>query len=395
MVKNIIIFILASLLLVIVASSIASRRNLNIIDRDFQWERAIDRANAVEKAKTYKVVMVISDDNYTAKESFGGILEAIKIINDEGGINGKPIEMKMVGAKGTKQSYLETIQEYCTPLDVALCIGPFISGFVPSSRSLMQFEAMPLVSPMTVFAQTLPKLEPESYASYFPPIEILVSSIAKRMSDFNHKNILLISPKDNSYGAIVATAFQGYRNTHSLFRNTYRINYNSPLNAFSLQSFFVGFESISKIDAIFFTGDYNDYVKLKAFLKRIEFMPPIFATEDLNVDNIEKDNYQGGLYVPTMYLHNDINDFKARFLKDTRKECNYSIELSSRIIFDFRNYLNKHTYEPFDLVRFFTLKSKELYSDQNNYEIDFKVIKNYKSTNEVDIENNKSFIENY
>lgn len=135
MVKNIIIFILASLLLVIVASSIASRRNLNIIDRDFQWERAIDRANAVEKAKTYKVVMVISDDNYTAKESFTGILEAIKIINDEGGINGKPIEIKMVGAKGTKQSYLETIQEYCTPLDVALCIGPFISGFVPSSRS--------------------------------------------------------------------------------------------------------------------------------------------------------------------------------------------------------------------------------------------------------------------
>ncbi len=344
MVKNIIIFILASLLLVIVASSIASRRNLNIIDRDFQWERAIDRANAVEKAKTYKVVMVISDDNYTAKESFTGILEAIKIINDEGGINGKPIEIKMVGAKGTKQSYLETIQEYCTPLDVALCIGPFISGFVPSSRSLMQFEAMPLVSPMTVFAQTLPKLEPETYASYFPPIEILVSSIAKRMSDFNHKNILLISPKDNSYGAIVATAFQGYSNTHSLFRNTYRINYNSPLNAFSLQSFFVGFESISKIDAIFFTGDYNDYVKLKAFLKRIEFLPPIFATEDLNVDNIEKDNYQGGLYVPTMYLHNDINNFKARFLKDTRKESNYNIELSSRIIFDFRNYLNKHTY---------------------------------------------------
>lgn len=379
MVKNVIIMMLILVLAVIFVKELAG--NERIIDREFQEEKAVDRAKSVKKAHDYELTMVIGTDNYTAKESLTGFKEAIKLINDKGGIKEKKLLLNVYYTDGTKPKYLANIVKYCTKLNNIVCLGPYISGFAPSARSLMQFYAMPLVSPMTVYSDTLPKLDPEIYVSYFPELKIWVEEIIKKMHNNQVKNVLLISPKQQSYGSLIATAFHAYSNAHNAFSTVHRVNFTSPLNIGSIQSSFVGLEAIDSLDAIFFSGDYNDYVILKNFLKRINFTKPIYATEDINVENITHDDYKGGLIFPVLEIKQFNEDFRASYLKTYGKKTNFNVELSAKIIFDISTYLNTKDYQPFTFTKFLAKSAHDFYQNKDNYSITFK--DNYKHLQEL------------
>lgn len=370
MIKNLIIIILTLVVCIMGLKIVYGSRN-SFIDKDFQQENASLRSESVRKAQDINFAMIISNDNYTAKESLTGIQAAIDLINQKGGIKGKKIKLNVQYVDGYKPDYLSGIEEYCVPSHVSLCIGPFVSGFVPSARALMQFASVPLVSPMTIYSESLPALSPEAYVSYFPKLYVWTAAIAQRMKDNNIKKILIISPKENSYGALIATKFQNYNNQHNLFKTVYRVNFTTPPNQATIQSSFVGLEAIDQLDAIFFTGDYNDYLRLKQFLHKIKFKKPIYGTEDLNVKEILNDDYLGGVYVPILDIHKFDEEFRKYYNQKMGYKSNFNVELSAKVIFDTANYLSQKEYEPFELVEFLQLQSQDFYKDNKNYSISF------------------------
>ena len=109
MVKNVIIMMLILVLAVIFVKELAG--NERIIDREFQEEKAVDRAKSVKKAHDYELTMVIGTDNYTAKESLTGFKEAIKLINDKGGIKEKKLLLNRYNIQRLRFFHLQNIPE--------------------------------------------------------------------------------------------------------------------------------------------------------------------------------------------------------------------------------------------------------------------------------------------
>jgi ABC-type branched-subunit amino acid transport system substrate-binding protein len=372
MIKNIIIVILSLFLAFFIYLKMDNSSSFNYIDRDFQKENAEDRSKAVESASNVEIVVVIGNDNYTAKESLQGIKTAVDLINAGNGVKGKKINLLVKYTDGTKPKYLEAVQEFCTPKKVAACIGPYISAFTPSTRAITQFESVPLVSPMTIYSEKLPPLNPDNFVSYFPQLDIWIKALMDNMSQHSYKNLLIISPKNNSYGDIFSTALQSYNNQQKIFDAIYRVNFQPPMNRQAIQNSLVGHEAIGTIDAIFFAGDYDDYLRLKVALKNMKMIVPVYTTEDLNVDDIDKDDYPGELVVPILRVTKLFNqDFAKEYKKQYGAEPNFNIILSGMVIYDISEQIAKNGYEPIDLSKKLRKKAELFYEDKDAYFIDF------------------------
>lgn len=372
MIKNVIIAILGLALALFIYLRIDTDSSLNLIDRDFQLEHAADRIKGVKKTNTIRLAMVISDDNYTAKESALGIEAAIDLINEDNGIKGKKLELVKQYTKGTMPKYLAAVQQFCTPDDIAVCIGPYISAFTPSVRALTQFESVPLVSPMVVYSEKLPRLTPDNFATFFPELDIWLAALLQQMKTRNFKNLLIISPKNNSYGDIFSTALQRYNNDHKAVEAIYRINFQQPLNTQLIQNSLVAHEAVGNIEAIFFAGDYDDYLRLKPALTEINMLVPIYTTEDLNVDGISTDDYLGELFVPTLKIKKGLAPSFAKRLKEKyHKELNFNLELSGMIIYTLKTELEQNEYDPIALSEALRKAAKDFYADKNGYSVDF------------------------
>ena len=164
-----------------------------------------------------------------AVEAIQGMELAIEMLNRKGGVLRKKLELVKRDNVVTLPQYSAAVQKFCDTPAIAAVIGPFSSGYIPTGRSLTQFQGLPLISPLTVSSEKLPPLTPDNFVTFFPPLELWSNTILEDMEKKGYKNLLIISPETDTYGDIFCTALERMSRQRPLFERVYRLNYQLPL----------------------------------------------------------------------------------------------------------------------------------------------------------------------
>lgn len=297
--KNTIIFILSVALCYFILNALGTFNFGSLIEHDSRTIYAQKRNVAVSAAKELTIGLVCNPDNGAVQIQLEGMEQAVKSINEQGGILGKPVKLLVMEA-GNLAEHNQALQELCNQEDVAVCIGPFSSDYISSMRSLSQFHALPLVSSCTVFPDTLPELKPENYITFFPPLNEWTNCIIEHIKAQGHKDMVLISPNGNSYGSIFATNLEREGRRQSVTSSIYRINYQPPFNRNSFSRILHHYSGKHFSDVIVFTGEYTDFQVFCKLAQEFDIKQPIYGTDDLNVEELARDLEQvpSALYLP-------------------------------------------------------------------------------------------------
>ncbi len=297
--KNSIIFLLSLALCYFILNALGTFNFGSLIEHDSRAIYAKERNIAVSTAAQFKIGLVCNPDNGAVKIQVEGMQKAVDDLNAKGGISGKPVTLIIKRASNLAE-HNQALQELCKQRDVAVCIGPFSSDYIPSMRSLSQFQALPLVSSCTVFPDTLPELSPENYITFFPALKEWSSSIIDHIKEAGHKDLVLISPNGNSYGSIFATELERESRQKSVYNNIYRINYQTPFNRDSFSRILHHYSGKHFSDVIVFTGEYTDFMVFCKLAKECKIKQSLYGTDDLNVEELATnlDELPSTLYLP-------------------------------------------------------------------------------------------------
>lgn len=356
---------------------------LDIVDYDLGFNHEYregllsDRIEAVNKSQTFNLINVLYEDNvsyYVENQVAEGFGIVVDYINHKGGIANKKVSLQTIKVKyNDEQAYLAEIQNSCSKKDIAVCVAPYGSALIPSVRTLTHFSGVPLISPLTVKSEKLPKLDDDNFSSLFLPLNVWVSSYLKEIEGKNIKKLLIISPSSNTYGDIFSTALERYNNQNNSFEWLFRINYNGALDD-DLEYQLKLHSRDYKFDAVFFAGKYKDFDVFKNILKQLQINIPIYTTDEILVQDIENDNYEYGLYVPFYEIRLNVDDeFKEYWLKNKGKDVDTGGMLAYMLLDLVKKgiELNNNLYDPVKLVDYVNQNVDEIYSNTKNYEINF------------------------
>lgn len=283
--KNTIILLLSLALLYFILITLGIFEYGSLINHDTRTIAAQNRAAAVAQSPTFRMGIIIDKDNASSIVQLRGIEKAIEELNQKGGILGKPVQLLTKHAC-TLSEHNTAAQELCVQSDVALCLGPFSSDFIPSMRCLTGFQALPLISSSTVFSDKLPPLEHENFISFFPPLEQWTTAMVEDIIASGHKDIMIISPDENSYGDIFATDAERVSRIKSSFDNIYRINYQKPFSRDIFSRIMRHHSDKRLCDVVIFTGDFLDFLSFTQLAKELGVKQGVYGTDDLNVTEL-------------------------------------------------------------------------------------------------------------
>lgn len=278
--KNSIITLLAVALLFFLAHALGVFDFGSFIDREYRNQYAEKRTQAVHAAPAWKLAIAYDEHDRPTKESVQGAVLAAELINKNGGVLGRPIELIIRNQATTLPQYNAAVQSFCNDFSVAAVIGPYRSGDIPSARALTQFQGMPLVSPTTVASEKLPPLEPDNFVTFFPPLSAWVEVLLSDMEKRGFREVLLVSPESGSYGDIFCTAIERASRNRLGGSHVMRINYQSPLRMHKIINTLRNYTHENGIDAIFFGGKHADYLEFGHLMKNLGITRPVYISDD-------------------------------------------------------------------------------------------------------------------
>lgn len=349
--KNTIIFILSLALCYFILNALGAFNFGSLIEHDSRTRYAQERNAAVQASPNFQIGLVCDQDNGAVQIQVEGMRQAVEKLNEQGGILGKPVTLIIKQARNLAE-HNNAVQELCQQKDVAVCMGPFSSDYIPSLRSLTQFQALPLVSSCTVFPDTLPELSPENYITFFPPLKEWSRCMIDHIAKAGHKNMLLISPNGNSYGSIFATELERESRRQSAYNSIYRINYQAPFNRDGFVRILHHYSGKQLSDVIVFTGEYTDFKVFCQLAREFNITQPLYGTDDLNVAELAQDlkSLPSTLYLPYAVYGEEKRHHMSRLgyvsimaiAKAIEKEQGYHAE---RLIQDLYRYKKSEEYK--------------------------------------------------
>lgn len=278
--KNTIITLLATALLIFLLHALGIFDFGSFIDKEYRNQYADKRAQAVNAAPTWKLAIAYDEQDRPIKDSVRGAVLAAELINKQGGVLGRPIELIIQNNTSTLPQYNAAVQSFCKDLSVAAILGPYRSGDIPSARALTQFQGLPLVSPITVASEKLPALEPENFITFFPPLSAWVEVLLSDMEKRGFREVLLICPESGSYGDIFCTAIERASRNRLGGCHVMRINYQSPLRMHKISNTLRTYTHENGIDAIFFGGKHADYIEFGHLMNTLGISRPTYISDD-------------------------------------------------------------------------------------------------------------------
>lgn len=327
--KNTIIALLTSALLFFLLHAMGIFEFGSIFDQEYRNWYAEKREKAVNASPTWKLAMPLYEQDIFSQESAKACTLAARLINEKGGILGRPVELLTPSTLQTSPEYNNAVQNFCSDFSIAALIGPFRSGDIPSARAISQYQGLPLVSSVTVASEKLPALEQDNFITFFPPLSNWVEVLLNDMDKRGYREILLVSPESDTYGDIFCTAIERASRSRLGGCRVVRINYQTPLRMQKIISTVRNYTESDGIDAVFFGGKHEDYCEFGHLLENIGITRPVYISDDAYLPGKMKVTGIDALLMPEAVVDDVPEDFMAAWLAETDgRQPSYHTKLS-------------------------------------------------------------------
>lgn len=331
--KNCIIILLAAVCVYLLLNALGVFQFGSFIDRGHRsWNEQV-REKSVRKSPVLKFGAAYDVADRPAVEAMEGVKLAAELLNQDGGADGKKLEIICRDDVKTLPEYCAAVQQFCDDPATAAVIGPFSSGYIPSARALTQFHGLPLISPLTVRSEKLPQLEPDNFVTLFPPLKLWIEAILAHMEKNGHRNILIVSPEADTYGDIFSTALERESRRRAGFDGVYRLNYQSPLRRGDLLHAVRNYAGDRNFDAVFFGGTFADFPEFLALLKERRLTVPVYGNDDLYIPQIRSVVMGSVLCLPRAELRRKDTRFVKEWVRRFGREPSYHAVLGAESVF--------------------------------------------------------------
>ena len=356
MMKNTLLLLLSICCVFLLLLSLGTFEGFAPLGESTQQRAQGQRIKAVNKAATFQLAIVIDEHKAHTMQTMHGVELALDMVNEQGGVGGKKLELITLQGAYNQQLYCERVQQVCDQYDVAALIGPLSTDSLSSARALTQFAALPLVSPVTVVPDTLPALQPDNYVTFFPALSLWVEAMLDHMQARDIKNLLIISPQSGSYGDIFSAALE--RSSDNGLEQVLRVNYQEPLRRRELRRAIVNYGLIDSPDcALFFAGEVEDLPELLALLQQVGLGDvPLYGTDNLvTPQGYKLQPVQGTFYLPEVSFTAPFarfEEFATRYAASYGYSPDFHGILGAQSVFALAQALQEmEHYDPFALVQ--------------------------------------------
>lgn len=339
--KNGIIILLALICIFFLLNALGVFQFGSIIDRNHRTWYENMREKAVRKSPALKLGTAYDRTDQPAAEAIQGVELAMEMLNREGRVPGRKLELVKRDDVTTLPQYSAAVQGFCDDPSIAAVIGPFSSGYIPAGRALTQFQGLPLISPLTVSSEKLPPLDPDNFVTFFPPLELWVEAILGDMAKKGYRNLLIISPETGTYGDIFCTALERMSHQRPAFNRVYRLNYQLPLRRRDLLRAVRNYSGEQFSNVVFFGGTFSDFPEFAALMKELKMTLPVYGSDDLYIPQTRNMELPFTLFLPRAVIRKQDTPFVKEWKRRFGKEPSYHTILGAESIFAIAEALNQ------------------------------------------------------
>ena len=328
--KNGIIILLALICIFFLLNALGVFQFGSIIDRNHRTWYENMREKAVRKSPALKLGTAYDRTDQPAAEAIQGVELAMEMLNREGGVLGRKLELVKRDGVTTLPQYSAAVQEFCD--------DPLI-------------RVLPLISPLTVSSEKLPPLDPDNFVTFFPPLELWIEAILGDMEKKGYRNLLIISPETGTYGDIFCTALERMSHQRPAFNRVYRLNYQLPLRRRDLLRAVRNYSGEQFSNVVFFGGTFSDFPEFAALMKELKMTLPVYGSDDLYIPQTRNMALPFTLFLPRAVIRKQDTPFVKEWKRRFGKEPSYHTVLGAESIFAIAKALKKDGgYAPQKLV---------------------------------------------
>lgn len=245
-----------------------------------------ERDSAVNRGSVWRIAVLgtYSDQSYIS-EVAQGIGRIALMLNMEGGILGRPLEITYAEPGDDSYATRLATQKLCEQMDIAYLIGPVSSSRLREVRTLCQYYALPALAPFSPLSPELPVLEPDLYGVLYPT-HLLFDPLIQRLRKMNCRNLLFISRGTDSYSSVFTNLLTENLRKDPFFHEIHRIDFLPPANeSHFLQPLKRLYEN-SEIDAILFTDTPETLQVFGRAMRELNIDLPVFGNDLLAVSTL-------------------------------------------------------------------------------------------------------------
>lgn len=317
------------------------------------------RIKGVNKANVYKVATIYNKDSTANKNAIKGMDLALSLYNNKG----KKIELVKSDKAVDNLSLSREIQKYNDDFSYSAVLGPYSSTFLNTARSLSHFYGMPLISPVTIRYDSLPKLVNDNYVHLYIDLKEITGKILNHIASSKIDNLILVSSAKGSYGDIFITEIERDCVKLNSLKSIERFNYSASLDFSDVISVFKKENKLDDKTAIIFSGNFDDLEKFILITNENAPNAKIYTIDDVDfyaVRNIKK-SVKNKIYIPVINFDN--KEFEEAYYNMYKEKPDFNAYYgykTIRVVKSAFEQLDYYTQKAFlDLVKKESLKMQE------------------------------------
>lgn len=282
-----IIILLLGVLCIFLALDSFGVFNYGSISHDDAFEaHAVQRKRSVENCDVWRVAVLgdYTDQAYIS-EVAQGIGRIALLLNIDGGILGRPLEVAYVEpGRDSYETRLAT-QKLCEQPDLAYLLGPVSTSLLREVRTLCQYHALPALAPFSPLSPELPVLEPDLFGTLYPT-HLLFDPLVEKLKEMGCRNLLFISTGTDSYSSVFTNLLTAKLRQDAFFHELHRIDFTPPANESSFLQPLKRLYENTDIDAIIFTDTPESLQAFGHVMRELGIKLPVFGNDQLAVSTL-------------------------------------------------------------------------------------------------------------
>ncbi len=244
------------------------------------------REEAVNRRDVWRIAVLgnYTDQSYLA-EVAQGIGRIALLLNIDGGILGRPVEITYVEPRDESYATRLAALGLCERPDIAYLIGPVSTSRLREVRTLCQYYALPALAPFSPLSPELPVLEPDIFGTLYPT-RLLFDPLIQRLKEMGCRNLLFVSAGTESYSSVFANMLIEKLRQDAFFHEIHRIDFLPPAHeSHFLQPLKRLYEN-SDMDAVIFTDTPENLQVFGRVMRELNIRLPVFGNDLLAVSTL-------------------------------------------------------------------------------------------------------------
>lgn len=244
------------------------------------------RRGAVNRSGVWRIAVLgdYADQSYIS-EVAPGIGRIALLLNMDGGILGKPVEITYIEPQDDSYATRLAALKLCEQPDVAYLIGPVSTSRLREVRTLCRYYALPALAPFSPPSPELPVLEPDIFGTLYPT-RLLFEPLIQRLKEMDCRNLLFISAGTDSYSSVFTNMLTENLRQDLFFREIHRIDFIPPANENHFLQPLKRLYENADIDAVIFTDTPENLQQLGRVMRELKIDLPVFGSDLLAVSTL-------------------------------------------------------------------------------------------------------------